>query len=612
MKKCIAFLLCFVLGLSVYGQDQLLQLAKQYLLSGNYEKAAATYKQLAEYNPEDDNIQQGYIESLIGIKDYATAEKVIKTQLKHKDVDEGLYTYSLAKVYKAQGEDKKARKLFDKIIDQVSPFDADIRKTAIKFEKDGLFELAIATYEKGKSLNKENPYLYAEELAVLFDKKGDSEKAVDNLMNLYVSQPEKGNEVKSTLQRLMNKPEKMERLMAKIQQRADKEPEMYAWPDLLAWIYIQQKNYIKAFQQIQTIDNRLNEMGRRILGFARVAFREKEFKTAIMAYDAVVEKGKDQPFYLLARSERLSCLKEQLANNPTFTQAEVKLITAQYETFLLEYPLYKTKETNREYAELEARYAHDINKAILILTEITSANNAEKQFRGRCKLEMGDYELIRENVWESTLLYSQVDKEFKQDVLGEEARFRNAKLSYYGGDFEWAQGQLDVLKASTSELIANDALNLSVLITENNPIKDSNQTPLLMFAHADLLEFQNKNEEAIAMLDSISALYPAHPLMDDILMVRAEIAYKRQDFNESAMHLQKIVTNYADDVLADDAMFQLAKINEVFFKNNEEAKRLYEQVIIKYPGSTFVNEARKSFRRLRGDKADVEEIIPLN
>ncbi|HMT36205.1 MAG TPA: tetratricopeptide repeat protein, partial [Chitinophagaceae bacterium] len=184
--------------------------------------------------------------------------------------------------------------------------------------------------------------------------------------------------------------------------------------------------------------------------------------------------------------------------------------------------------------------------------------------------------------------------------------YKNAKLSYYTGDFVWAQGQLDVLKASTSELIANDALNLSVLITENNPIADSNTTPLLMFAHADLLAFQNKDEEALTTLDSIELIYPKHPLQDDILMERARIAMKKQDYSEAALQLQKITTQYADDVLADDALYHLAFINENYFSNKDEAKRLYEQLIIKYPGSTFINEARKRFRALRGDKTDVE------
>jgi outer membrane protein assembly factor BamD (BamD/ComL family) len=170
----------------------------------------------------------------------------------------------------------------------------------------------------------------------------------------------------------------------------------------------------------------------------------------------------------------------------------------------------------------------------------------------------------------------------------------------------WAQGQLDVLKASTSELIANDALNLSVLITENNPVKDSDATPLLMFAKADLLEFQNKNDDCLALLDSIENQFPKHPLIDNILMERARISIKKQDYGEAALHLQKVATQYADDVLADDALFQLAGINENIFKNKDDAKRFYEEIIVKYPGSTYVSEARKNFRRLRGDKPDVE------
>jgi tetratricopeptide (TPR) repeat protein len=243
-------------------------------------------------------------------------------------------------------------------------------------------------------------------------------------------------------------------------------------------------------------------------------------------------------------------------------------------------------------------------KAIERLTRIVQAPQTDRIFRGQCKLDMGDYELLRNNRWESTLLYSQVDKEFKQDMLGEEARFRNARLSYYTGDFVWAQGQLDVLKASTSELIANDALNLSVLITENNPPADSNSTPLLLFAQAELLAFQYRDAECLALLDTISTSFPQHVLADDILMVKANMAIRQQDYNEAAKHFQRIIDQYADDVLADDALFQLAVIYQEQFNNTDEAKRLFEKLMVDFPGSSFVNESRKRYRTLRGDKVD--------
>src|SRR5690606_25809785 len=158
-------------------------------------------------------------------------------------------------------------------------------------------------------------------------------------------------------------------------------------------------------------------------------------------------------------------------------------------------------------------------------------------------LQLGDYFVLQGKVWDASLTYSQVDKAFKEDMLGEEARFRNAKLAYYRGDFEWAQGQLSVLKASTSELIANDALYLSVLITENIP-PDSNLVPLQKFAYADLLLFQNKDKEAEKLLDSVSQAYPKHPLNDDILLLRAKMAVKHRAYNDALTYLKEIYEKY--------------------------------------------------------------------
>jgi len=606
VKKICTLLLCLFLSGHLLAQEQLVNVAKQYLLAGNYEKAAATYKQLLDYSPNDKELQNAYMQSLMGLKDFKTAEKVVKQLLKSNPNDPTI-NLQLVKIYRETGEEKKANKLTEKIIDRVQMNDEQIRSVATMFEKENLPDNAISVYERGRSFSKDNPYLYAEELALLYNKKGDIDKATQSLLDFYVSRPEKSEEIKATLQRIMNTPEKIKDLQAKVTKRSEKQPDIEAYPDLMAWMYIQQKDYEKAFVQIKAIDLRLNEGGRRMIGFARVCFREFQYKDAINAYNAVIALGKEQPFYQIARSEKLTCMKVQIQSNPVYTKEEVKALGAEYASFLDEFPQYLQRETLREYAELEARYDHDIDKAIDLLNNVVKANNVPQAFKGRCKLEMGDYELVRNNIWESTLLYSQVDKEFKQDALGEEARFRNAKLSYYTGDFNWAQGQLDILKASTSELIANDALNLSVLIIENNPPADSNVTPLLMFARADLLEFQNKDDEALAVLDSIAEEFPKHPLMDNILMERARIASKRHDYNETAMLLQKVVTNYGDDILADDALYNLALINETFFKNLDEAKRLYEQLIVKYPGSTFVNEARKSFRRLRGDNAAVED-----
>lgn len=603
MKRLLIFLWVVFWSLTLRAQDQLLQVARQYLLSQDYTKAAATFKQLLDYNPGDAEIVQGYTNSLLGMGDYAGAEKMLKQQLKKNSTD--LRTqYDLARVWQRLKEDKKADKQFQKLNEQVLNRDDQLRTLARWYIKDGMALEAISLYEKGRNADKLQPYRYAEELAVLYDAQGKTELAMESLLDMYVSTSDKQENVKAAFQRMMTTPDKLDLLRKKIIKRSAKDAEQLAWPDLLAWYYTQQGDYESAFQQIRAIDTRLHEDGRRMLGFGRLALREKQYNAALKAYQAVAELGSDKPFYQLALSEELTVLNRQLRAKPSFTPMAVDSVIKKYNDFIQQFPVFQYTETSRDLAELEARMGRKPEKAIERLSRIIQAPQSDRVFRGQCKLDMGDYELLRNNRWESTLLYSQVDKEFKQDMLGEEARFRNARLSYYTGDFVWAQGQLDVLKASTSELIANDALNLSVLITENNPPADSNSTPLLLFAHAELLAFQYRDAECLALLDSISSNFPQHVLADDILMVKANMAVRQQDYNEAAKHLQRIIDQYADDVLADDALFQLAVIYQEQFNNTDEAKRLYEKLMIDYPGSSFVNESRKRFRALRGDKAD--------
>jgi hypothetical protein len=65
------------------------------------------------------------------------------------------------------------------------------------------------------------------------------------------------------------------------------------------------------------------------------------------------------------------------------------------------------------------------------------------------------------------LLYSQVEKSNKEQPIGYEAKLRNAKLSYYKGDFELAQGPSGYSEDGHLPRIANDAMDLSLLIKDN-------------------------------------------------------------------------------------------------------------------------------------------------
>lgn len=592
-------LLCFLCFASiVQAQDQLLILAKEYLSNKDYPKAGELYAKLYQNNPSDRNITEGYIICLIGNRDYKNAEKLLKSILKKykKDID---YTLLLYKVYSQQADDKKARKSIASLMEDNMNDEGSLRRVANLFIENGMNDYAIEMYEGGKKQTG-NPFLFAEELATLYDKKGDFDKATESLLDLASQQPQKIEDVKTALLRIFTKPDKVETVRKKMIKRINEQTENVVYPDILSWLYIQQKDYESAFTQVKALDIRLKEQGRRPLSFARIAAKEKEYNAARDAFNYIIQLGKESPYYMVANAEKISLSKTELEAKPNYKAQDVNNVLADYEAYFTINPSAQYAEPQQEYALLLARYANRQKDAIIALEKITTLSSGNPMFKGRCKLDLGDYQIIDNNNWEATLLYSQVDKEFKNDMLGEEARFKNAKLSYYIGDFKWAQGQLDILKASTSELIANDALNLSVLITENSGL-DSNIAPLQTFSRADLLIFQNKLADANKALDSITNEYPEHALLDDILMAKASMEVKQHHYKEALAYLEKVYTKYNEDILADDAIYQSAVINEKYLENHEEAKNLFEKIILEFPGSSFVQEARKEYRRLRGD-----------
>ena len=98
----------------------------------------------------------------------------------------------------------------------------------------------------------------------------------------------------------------------------------------------------------------------------------------------------------------------------------------------------------RNLAHLEAFYLDKTDQAIEQLNHIIELNNINPLDKADCKLDLADILLFTNDVWEATLLYQQVNLDFRNDAIGQEAKFRNARLSYYIGEFKWAQAQLDV------------------------------------------------------------------------------------------------------------------------------------------------------------------------
>lgn len=596
MFRKIVWLVLMLNAHTVFAQQGDIELAKGMVLAKDYKKAIEEYQKLYAQNMADVEVYRQYFDLLLEAKEFRKAEQLIGDEKKLYNTP--LLMVDMGRIYMAQDKKKKAEEIFDAAIQNLNGDDLLTQQMANAFTKINRDDYALKTYERARDL-LHNAYMYSGPLARLYAKAGQIENAVSALLD-------GGNfntnldDVKATLLEILGTDQKKIQLAQKaIVKKINEQPENPFYAELLTWLFTQKNDWDGAFIQISALDERNREQGERVLEFARYAAKESQYEFALKAYDAIIEKGKELPYYTIAQNEKITVKFAQLQNNPAFTKQDVQNLVKDYVVFFEEFPQYYTTQTLRDYAKLEAQYADSPAVAIKLLQKGIDQPGARRDFIGLAKLQMGDYYVLVGKIWDASLMYSQVDKDFREDMLGEDARYRNAKLAYYRGDFDWAQGQLTVLKASTSELIANDALYLSVLITENIP-PDSIMTPLNRFAYADLLMFQNKDSLAGALLDSISTHYPEHPLQDDILMQRANLAFKHRDYNKTLDYLKDIYVKFGKDVLGDDAVFRTAEIYEKFLHDNEKAKHFYEQLVIDYPGSTYVQSARTRLSVLQG------------
>jgi tetratricopeptide (TPR) repeat protein len=594
------FLLCgffLIIGITAYTQSE--TLAQEYFRNGEYEKAAVLYKQLYEQNQYSEFYFTRYLTSLLSLEDYKEAEDLIKKQIKVSP-DKILLYVSYGNLYEEQFELEKAQKKYEEAIEQMPAEQYQVIRLANSFVQLTKYDLALATYEKGQKILKDKT-LFAYELGDLYRQKGDSKSMIDNYLNALLENPSRLTSMKTLFQRYFTA-EDFKELKIQLYDRIRETPDESIYPEMLTWLFIQDKDYKSALRQVKAMDKRLKENGGRVYSLAQTAATDKDYETAITAYSYIVdEKGKTNTYYIEAKREILICKRSQLVAGYNYTIQDLRILEGEYLGFLEEFG--KNKNTANmvlELAELEALYINDLDKAIELLLELIQFPGIQHQLQAEGKIALGDYYLMQGERWEATLLYSQVDKDYNDDVLGQTARFKNAKLSYYMGDFEWAQAQFSILKASTSKLIANDALDLSVFIMDNLGL-DTTAAPMYMFATADLLAFQNQFDAAFTLLDEIKTKFPKHSLEDDILYTKANIYLKQQDLTKAATLFETITNDYPESIRVDNALFALAELYELYLNDKSKATELYKRIFMDYSNSTFSVESRKRYQRLIKD-----------
>jgi tetratricopeptide (TPR) repeat protein len=583
------------------------QLADYYYQNGDFEKAIIYYQKVYSNNPNQ-NYYLNYLQSLIKTSNYKDAEKLVKRNSK---LINPINSYvDLGMVYKAAGETDKANQQFQKAIKELDANQSMVINLASNFIRINELNFALETYLKGQKLLR-NEYPFNYEIATLYGQMGETGKMIDSYLELIEFNETYLQTVQNSLNRnieIVEENPKSTLLKESLLKRVQKDPDKIIFSEMLIWYFIQKKDFSSALIQTKSLDKRLNEDGNRLIGLAQVCLSNDDYANASKCYEYIIQKGKNSKYYAESRMDMLDVEFQKITNNYAYSVEEIEALNKSYQSTIEEFGENAgTSKILKDYAHFIAFYMHDLEQATDVLNRTIDLPGINNNFKADCKIDLADILVAKNYIWDASLLYSQVEADFKQDVLGSEAKFKNSRISYFTGDFEWAQAQLNVLKASTTKLISNDAMDLSLLITDNLGF-DSIFEPLQMFATADLLIFQNRLAEASVTLDSIKIKFPGHALGDEILFQEAIICEKRGEFENAAKIYLDLFTGFSEDILADNALFKLGEIFERRIVDKEKAMKYYEQLITDFPGSLFVVEARKRFRNLRGDSNGINNL----
>lgn len=586
---CLLFLLFGCLSFSQSDEEQL---AADYYKRGEFEKALISYQKLYETQPNNYYYIFHLIKTYQELEQFDAAESLIKSKM-------AVYrnpslVIELGYNYQLQGDMDKANECYEEAISKLEERADYAPLIGRQFEQHSLLDYAIKTYEKGMALD---PNLnYNRELANVYGEQGNIEMLFTNYIAYIEFRPEFLNSAKREFSDFIseNKDNENNLLLRRLLlKKIQIQPDTY-WYEMLSWLFIQEKAYDRAFTQEKALYMRQRESLNRIIELALTALSDRESNLATEIFNYVLENTQNIATILTANQYLLDI--ETTDANPK----DLPKIEDKYNQLFSTYGLSEqTLGLQIAYGNFLAFHLNRSEEASNFLKESLKLNLSPFQ-QATVKMKLADILVFQEKFNEGLIYYTQIQSNVKNSVLAQEARFKVAKTSYYKGDFEWAESQLKILKSSTSQLIANDALDLKLLISDNK-YEDSLHVALKLYAKADLMAFQNKPDEAISLLDKVLTEHKGESIEDQALFKQAELFVQKKQYEKAVSNYESIIAHYSNGILADDAYYHLAELYNNILSEPEKAKALYEKIIFNHQDSIYFVEARKKFRMLRGD-----------
>lgn len=575
-----------------------LALARNYVAQGQTDSALMMYKIAYEAAPFEVKLYNEYLTLLLDNKYYEQADALTNrmAQLRPEDANMML---DKAKILELQGKNKEKEKLIQTLIQQQYTKNTyHIHQLANAFVSRQMIDEAVELYEKATK-HHNNTQIFSKELMNLYLEQGHVDRVIPYFAEFIPYYPNLNEDIKSKILKLIDKDAKNKSLIEKALNKEIKKNNAYIneYISLLNWLKQLDGDRSAALEELIKINKNNSSIGiQDIIKLGQEAMVNNEFTVAHQAF-SYLEKSTDRHVKEIALTYLIRNNYRQLYQQKPVSPS---LVAETLNRFAEYFELFPQKAVGIEYlwyADVVSKFDKRPEVGIEMMNNLLSKPQLPQQIIGIGKLLLGDFYLFSGKIWDANLSYAQVDKLFKQDKLGEEARYKQAKLAFYRGDFKWAQNQLDVLKASTTELISNDAMQLSIMITENT-VNDTLTEPLKRFAKADLMMYQQQYAEAVEILKSIIETYPENDIIDDVYLLLGQVAVESGQYAEAVGYFNKIITDFYDDVLADDALKRLAQLYHKHLNDKANAIKYYEKLITDFPNSSLVPESRSDYNAL--------------
>lgn len=602
--KQVLFIILLVISSFSFGQQKEDQnnffLAETYFRQGEYEKATQIYQKLYEKSTFNTTYLNRLITCYQETDKFEVAENLLKNKLKENPTQSYLYVF-LGYNFEKQHLKEFANINYEKAIKSLDSNGAYGGIIGRLFKDYNLLDYAILAYEKAMETNENTNYNF--QIAQIYGEKGDFKLMFESYINLL----DKNENYLNLIQRYASKyitddsENETNTLFRKTLLRKAASNPKNEWNMLLSWLFALQKDYSKALIQEKALYQRSASDLSDIFSLGKLAFENKDYNAATDCFSFINEKA---------------FLKEEKIEANLYI-AKIAVATKNPKTEKLFQELFKQFGKNQQTIDLQVTFAdfltfqkNEPEKAATILKE--ALTYAKSKFeKGNIKLKLGEVLVFRGKFNKALIYFSQIQTQLKGSELAQQARFKVAQTSYFKGDFDWAKAQLKVLKSSTTQLIANDAVDLFLKITDNEPV-DSIPSGLKQLAKAELLAYQNKNEEALQEIDNlfsskeilINGLVPGEVIYDDVLLLQAKLLIKQEKYFEAIASLEKIIAADNQGFLTDDVYFLMAETYNEKLNDTEKAQEYYQKIIFDHPSSIYLVDARKKYRKLRGDSIE--------